>query len=149
MPGPYSPSDTLVGPIVHQLALLVAAQIPSVGHVYEDLPDRSPTDNSVIVPLIRAKVLGETNGKLRVQLQFSLRHLFRRKNMPDNIATAYTYVMPWLNLLSAWPNQNLSGLAIEVNPSDVVVTQMSESGQPMVALVINFFVVTEFNISLT
>jgi hypothetical protein len=149
MPGPFTPSDSLVGPIVHQIALFIAAQIPSVGHVYEDLPDRAPTDNSVIIPLLRGRVLSDTNGKLKVQLQFSLRHLFRRKNMPDNIATAYTYVVPWLMLLSAWPNQNLNGRAIEVDASDLTITQMSESGQPMVALVVNFYVVTEFNIPLT
>lgn len=149
MPGPFAPSDSLVGPIVHQIALFVAAQIPSVGHVYEDLPDRPPADNSVIIPLLRGKVQSNTNGKLKLQLQFSLRHLFRRKNMPDNIAMAYTYIMPWLQMLSAWPNQNLNGLAIEVDADTVMVTQMSESGQPMVALVVNLFVVTEFNIPLT
>lgn len=149
MPGPYAPNDSLVGPIVHQIALFIAAQIPSVGHVYEDLPDRAPADNSVIIPLLRGRVLSDTNGKLKVQLQFSLRHLFRRKSMPDNIATAYTYVMPWLQMLSAWPNQTLGGLAMEVDASDLAITQMSESGQPMVALVVNFYVVTEFNIPLT
>jgi hypothetical protein len=149
MPGPFTPSDSLVGPIVHQIALFIAAQIPSVGHVYEDLPDRAPDNNSVIIPLLHGRVLANTNGKLKVQLQFSLRHLFRRKNMPDNVAQAYTYVMPWLMLLSAWSNQNLNGLAIEVDASDITITQMSESGQPMVALVVNFYVVTEFNIPLT
>jgi hypothetical protein len=149
MPGPYTPSDTLIGAIVHQIALFISAQIPAVGHVYEDLPDRSPVDNSVIIPLIRGKVVPPPEGKFRIRLQFSLRHLFRRKNMPENIAQAYTFVVPWLKLLSAWKNQDLNGLAIEVDADELSVTQMSESGQPMVALVVNFFVVTEFNIDLT
>lgn len=149
MPGPFTPSDTLIGPIAHQIATMISTQIPSITYVYEKLPDRSPGDNTVILPLLRGKVVSDTNGKLKVRLTFSMRHLFRRKNMPDNITSAYSYVQPWLNFLSAWPNQNLGGLAIEVNATDLNITQLSESGQPMVALVVNFDVLTEFNIPLT
>lgn len=149
MPGPFPPNDNLVGPIAHQLATLIFTQIPSIAHVYEQLPDRPPGDNTIILPMTRGKVIGDTNGKMKVQFTFSMRHLFRRKNMQDNITSAYSYVTPWLNFLSAWPNQNLGGLAIEVSATDIAITQLSESGQAMVALVINFNVLTEFNIPLT
>lgn len=148
MPGPYAPDDSLVGPIAHEIAIMVQQQIPSITTVYEKLPDRSPTDNSVILPMIRAKVLGDTNGKMKIRFTFSMRHLFRRKSMPDNIASAYSYLMPWMNFLSAWPNQTLNGLAIEVTATDISITQLMESGQPMVALMVNFDVLTEFNIPL-
>lgn len=149
MPGPFSPSDTLVGPIVHQIALTIQAQIPSIGYVYEKMPDRSPMDNSVIIPLTKAKVVDDTNGKLKLRLMFGLRHLFRRKQMSDNVTTAYTYIIPWSQMLAAWPNQTLGGLAISVSPSEIGVTQISESGQPMAALVVNFDVLTEINVPLT
>lgn len=149
MPGPFSPSDTVIGPIVHQLALYIQQQIPSIAQVYEELPDRNPMHNSVILPLGKTKVLSDTNGKLKVSFQINMRHLFRRKEMDANIAEAYTYVMPWLLMLSAWENQTLGGLAMEVNPSDLQVMQASESGQAYVALAVNFDVVTEFNIPLT
>lgn len=149
MPGPFTPSDTVIGPIIHQLAVSIQTQIPSIAQVYEQLPDRNPMHNSVILPLGRSKILSDTNGKLKVNFTITMRHLFRRKEMDANISEAYTYVMPWLQFLAAWENQTLGGLAIEVNPSDLQVVQVAESGQAYVALAVNFDVVTEFNIPLT
>jgi hypothetical protein len=146
MPGPFPPSDDLVGPIIHAMALLVATQIPSVAHIYEQVPDRSPGDNTVIFQLTKGRVVDETGGKVRFQFTFSMTHVFRRTAIADNIARAYTYVMPWIRFLFAWPNQNLGGLAIEVNATDLSIMQLAESGHPMVALIVNFFVLTEFNI---
>lgn len=149
MPGPYAPTDDLVGPIVHQIALLIQAQIPSVAHVYEKFPDGPPQDNSVIIPLVSGKVVDETNGKLKLRFTFAVLHIFRRSKLPDNIGRAYTYVAPWLKLLSAWPNQNLGGLAREVDATNLMVTQRAEAAQAVVALSVNFDVVTEFNIPLS
>jgi hypothetical protein len=147
MAGPFSPNDNLIGPIAHQLALLIQAQIPSIQYVYEKLPDRSPQDNSVIMPLFKAKVTdGNVEGKVQIRFTFAIRHLFRRKEMPDNVAMAYSYLVPWILMTTAWPNQNLGGLARSVNPTDVNVIQVAESGQPMVALAVNVDVLTEFNV---
>lgn len=147
MPGPYSPSDSLVGPIAHEIAVLVAAQIPSISRVYETLPDRPPDDNSVVLAMTRARVRdAETNGKIKITFVFSIRHMFRRTSMSANVTSAYSYLVPWMNMLAAWPNQGLGGLAISVGTTDVMITQMMQSGQPMVALVINAEVLTEFNI---
>lgn len=149
MPGPYTPQDTLVGPIISALASDVATQIPAVGPIYPTLPDRPPGDNAVIIPLLRAKIISDTNGKLKVRLYFAMRHLFRRAEMSDTILRAYTFVQPWLLVLTAWSNQNLNGHAIQVDVSDLTVIQVSQSAQPMIALAINFEVLTEFNIAIT
>lgn len=149
MPGPFTPADTLIGPIITALTNDIVAQIPAVGAVYPRLPDRPPTDNSVIIPLLRAKIIDETNGKVTVRLFFAMRHLFRRAEIADTILRAYTFIMPWLNLLTAWANQNLNGLARQIDVSDLTVIQVSQSAQPMIALAINIEVLTEFNIILT
>lgn len=149
MPGPFVPADDFIGPIVTALSNDVVAQIPAVGPIYPYLPDRPPGDNTVIIPLLRAKIESDTNGKLKVRLHFAMRHLFRRAEMSDTIKRAYTFVRPWLLLLSAWANQNLNGLAIQVDVSDLTIIQVSQSAQPMIALAINFEVLTEFNIVLT
>jgi hypothetical protein len=146
MPGPFSPSDDLVGPIIHAISLLVQTQIPSITHIYETLPDRPPADNTAVFHLTKGRVVDETGGKVRFMFTFSMSHLFRRTELSDNLLRAYTYVMPWIRFLFAWPNQNLGGLAIEVNATDLSIVQLAESGHPMVALVVNFFVLTEFNI---
>jgi hypothetical protein len=149
MPGPFAPSDDVVGPIAHAIAILIITQIPSIGTVYEKLPDRPPADNSVILPMTRGKVMDETNGKVKIRLTYSMNHLFRRTSLPDDMLRAYTYVMPWLRFLAAWTNQGLGGLAISVSATDLGITQRVESGQPYLALVVNFDVLTEFNIPLT
>lgn len=149
MPGPWSPSDTLVGPVVNQLISDIHSQIPSIVEVYFTIPDSQPLDNSVILPMIKAKVIDDTNGKMKVKLMFALRHVFRRTKLSDDIARAYTYVQPWLYLLSAWLNQGLGGLSIDIDIDDLVVTRVTQSGQVMVAIAINFAVLTEFNIVLT
>lgn len=149
MPGPFSPQDNFIGPIIQALSNDVAAQIPAVGPIYPRLPDRAPVDNSVIIPLLRAKIISDTNGKLKVRLFFAMRHLFRRTKFDDDVLRAYTFVQPWLLLLAAWANQNLNGLAIQVDVSDLTVVQVSQSAQPMIALAINFEVLTEFNIPLS
>lgn len=149
MPGPFTPADNYVGPIVHALATNITTQIPSIAKVYEQLPDTSPIDNSVLIPLTSADIKEETNGKMRVTLNFGIRHVFKRKSMSSNVTYAYTYVQPWLLLLSAWPNLTLGGLAREVTTTKMRVTQVTESGQVMVALVTEIMVLTEFNIPLT
>ena len=149
MPGPFVPNDTLVGPVAHQIALFVQAQIPSINTVYEKLTDRPPGDNTVVVKFTRGKVLAETNGKMKMRLTYTIQHLFRRASLPDSFSRAYAYIIPWMFLLAAWPNQNLAGLAREVNATELAVSQLPYSGMPVVGLVVQFDVITEFNISLS
>lgn len=134
---------------MHVIAQTIATQIPSIGHVYEKLPDRPPTDNEVLLPMVKAKIVDDTNGKLKVRFTITAQHLFRRGQIDNGLTRAYTYVMPWLQMLSAWTNQTLSGLAIAMYTSDLAVTQIVDNGQAYVALVVNFDVLTEFNLVLT
>lgn len=149
MPGPYVPDGTLITDIIHQIAITIQAQIPSISHVYEEYPDRAPNDNTVILPLTKFKVLDDSNGKLKVVFVITAKHLFRRKQMSDNITQAYSYVNPWLLCISAWPNQDLGGNAIQLTIKEGGVQQMAEAGQAMVGLVVSFEVLAEFNIPLT
>lgn len=148
MAGPYSPNDSLVGPIIHELAVIIQTGIPSIQTVYEDMPDRAPIDNSVVLPLTDAEPKDETNGKMVVKLVIGGKHLFRRKEMSANIQQAYSYLFPWLQLLSAWPNQDLGGLARSITTTKVRVTQAGEAGTPFLALAVDFTVLTEFNVPL-
>jgi len=149
MPGPYTPGDTLIGPIIHQLATNIKTQIPSIEYVWEEVPDRAPSDNQVLLPVLKIKVLGDTNGKLKLLITVGARHVFRRRELDAGISQAYTYIMPWLRMLSAWQNQTLGGLAIDVTPTDLAITRIIESGQVFIAVATNFEVLTEFNIDLT
>jgi hypothetical protein len=133
---------------VHQLAEIIATQIPSIGHVYEKLPDRAPVDNEVLLPMTKAKIIDDTNGKLKVRFSITAQHLFRRTEMDSALTRAYTYVMPWLLMLSAWTNQTLGGLSIAIYMSDLGLSQVVQSGQVYVALICTFDVLTEFNIVL-
>lgn len=149
MPGPYTPSDTLVGPIITQIANTIRNEIPAIEYVWEKVPDRAPSDNQVLLPLLKIKVLSDTNGKLKILLTIGARHVFRRRELDAGISQAYTFIMPWLRLLSAWPNQTQGGLAIDTTPTDLAVTRIIEGGQAFIALAVNFDVLTEFNIDLT
>jgi len=149
MPGPFSPNDSLIGPIVHQLALFIQAQIPSIAYLYEKLPAKPPQDNSFIIPLLKSKITNETSGKIYLMLTFAVQHIFRRKELDANIASAYSYIVPWLSLLAAWPNQNLGGLTRSVSAKDLLLSQAAASGQAVVALTFHVEIETEFNIPLT
>jgi hypothetical protein len=142
----YAPEDTLVGPIIHEIAEIVRNQIQGVSVVYETVPDKQPEDNSVLIPLTKYDCETDTNGKLRIHFIFGLRHLFRRNQMEDSIPEAYRYLVPYLLAFSAWDNQTLNGLAESVDVAQGGVTQYVESGQVFAALVVNIKVLTEFNI---
>lgn len=144
----YTPADDRIGPIIHEIATIIQAQIPSIATVYERMPDRQPIDNSVVIPLSKARVKDNTNGKLQVNYTFGVKHLFKRKQMADNILQAYSYVTPWLMMLSSWTNSDLGGLSRDINISDLQVIQVTESGQVMIALAVTFDVCTEYNIPL-
>lgn len=149
MPGPYTPDDSLIGPIIHQIALNIQTQIPSIEYVWEEVPDRAPSNNQVLLPVLKVKILGDTNGKLKLLISVGARHVFRRRELDAGISQAYTYIMPWLRMLSAWENDTLGGLSMKVTPTDLVVTRLIEGGQAFIALAVNFDVLTEFNIDLT
>lgn len=142
----YAPQDPMIGPIIHAIANIIRNQIPSVGYVYEQAPDGPPEDNTALIPLTQYKIMDDTNGKLAVKLTFGIRHFIRRGPYPDNILTAYSYFMPYMQAFAAWNNQTLNGLVRSISPSNGGVAQFVEAGQVFVVLVINLEVLTEFNI---
>lgn len=146
MPGPYAPDDSLFGPIIHTLATILQNGIPSITYIWEKTPDRAPSNNQVLLPILKVHVVDDTNGKLKIRITIGARHLFRRNELDAGLGVAYSYIMPWLFLLSAWPDQTLGGLAISVTPTDVMPAKIVESGQTFVALAVDFNVLTEFNI---
>lgn len=149
MPGPYSPNDDILGPIIHQLAVTLQAEIPSIEYIYEKPPDRAPSNNQVLLPLSKAKILSDTNGKVKILFFIGARHLFRRTELDAGITLLYQYLTPWLRVLTAWPNATLNGLAIDVTPKQLFVTKVQEAGQIFLCLATDFEVLTEFNIPIT
>jgi hypothetical protein len=142
------PTNDVVGPIVHQLAL-VCEQVQGISQVYEQEPDTAPEDGSVMIPLKKFKVEGDTNGKLYLRLMFGVMYCKRRVRGVQDIPALYQYLLPFLYALTDWANQSLQGEAIDVNVADGGVTQFVHAGQTMRALVINVDVCTEYNIQLS
>lgn len=141
-------TNDVVGPIVHQLAL-VCQQIDGISQIYEQEPETAPEDGSVMIPLKKFKIEGDTNGKLYLRLQFSVMYCKRRVRGVQDIPLIYQYVLPFLLALSSWANQTLSGDAMQVSVTEGGVTQLVYAGQTLRALVTNVEVLTEYNIPLS
>jgi hypothetical protein len=148
VPGPFVPTDTLVGPIIHQLAL-VSQQIQGMGRTYEVPPEGLPEDNSVLFPLKKFRVLDDTNAKLKVELDFSIYHLFRRDRMEDTYPRIQPFLTAWWFALADWQNLTLGGLAILTTIKDGSIGNVMWGDQPYLAVITNITVLTEFNIPLT
>jgi hypothetical protein len=145
MPGPFVPTDALVGPIVAQL-IVVTQQIQGIGRCYAAPPEGEPEDNSVVYPLKNIAVLGDTNAKLKTELNFEIVHFFLRTRLQDAVTLAQTYVMPWFYALSDWTNQSLGGLAIRITIHKMSLSSMTWGQEDYITLSINIGVLTEFNI---
>jgi hypothetical protein len=147
-PGSVQPNDTLVTPIVQQLAI-VAQQIAGIGTCYTEPLDQAPEDNSVLFPLRGWKVLDDTSAKLKVELTFEVLHLFARTNLPDALARAYSFVPAWLTVLTAWGNNELGGLAITVSllEQPATVKGFEWAKEPFIAISTLVTVLTEFSIN--
>lgn len=147
-PGSVTPNDSLVSPIVAQLCV-VAQQIAGIGICYTEPPDRAPEDNSVMFPLREWHVLEDTNAKLKVQLVFEVLHLLRRTNLNDALARAYTFVPAWLTVLTAWGNNTLGGLAIDMSllGQPATVKGYDWANEPFIAISTRVAVLTEFSIN--
>lgn len=144
----FTPSDNLVGPIIHQIAL-VAQQVQGVGRVYETPPEGEPEDNSVLIPLVDWKVIDSTNAKLKVELAFNIYHLFRRDRMEDAYPRAQLVMTAWWNAIADWVNLTLDGLAIDTNIKGGKIGTVTWGSLPYLALIHNITVLTEFNIPLS
>ena len=144
----FTPSDTLIGPIVTQLAG-IAGQIQGVGRTYTVPPEGEPEDNSVLFPLKRWRVIDDTNAKLKVELTFSILHLFRRDRMDDVMPRVQLVMTSWWNALADWQNLTLGGLAIDTTIKDGAIGTVEWAGQMYLSLTNTVIVLTEFNIPLS
>lgn len=144
----FTPSDTLIGPIVTQLAG-IAGQIQGVGRTYTVPPEGEPEDNSVLFPLKRWRVIDDTNAKLKVELTFSILHLFRRDRMDDVMPRVQLVMTSWWNALADWSNLTLGGLAIDTTIKDGAIGTVEWAGQMYLSLTNTVVVLTEFNIPLS
>ena len=143
----FTPSDNLIGPIVSQLAG-IASQIQGVGRTYTVPPEGEPEDNSVLFPLKRWRVIDSTNAKLKVELTFSILHLFRRDRMDDVMPRVQLVMTSWWNALADWQNLTLGGLAIDTTIKDGAIGTVEWAGQLYLSLTNTVVVLTEFNIPL-
>jgi hypothetical protein len=149
MPGPFAPSDPVVGAVMAALGTAITTQIPTITKVYSFSNSRSSPDGQVKLVFNKLKVDDSTNGKIKLEVMLTARHLFRLTEWDTTAARAQQYVYPWVLFLTAMQNQHLTSNMIVTNTSDVTLTQVPESGQAMVALIINFTVLTEINAVLT
>lgn len=129
----YPLDDDVVGPIIHQLAL-VAAQVEGVGEVFEVPPDGPPPDNSVLLPLRKWKVEDHTAGKMKVTLTFEVLHLFTRTQLKQAIQRSQKALHPWWQALTAWPNSTLGGLAYYTDVSDGELHEFTWANTPYLAI---------------
>jgi hypothetical protein len=143
----YPAEDTVIGPIVDQLHRIIHGDV-GVERIYDTDPDSQPEHGSAIIPAPLFEILSDTNGKLYLKLKFQIRHVSRRTVLAQNLKYLYTYVMPYLQALAAWPNNELGGEAIQVNIIKGGIGQLPVNGQVHLALYLNIEVLTEFNIDL-
>lgn len=141
----YPPEDTLIGPIVDQLHAIIHDQI-GVSRIYDTDPDGPVEQGSAIIPAPLFEILSDTNAKLYLKLKFQIRHVARRGPLKQTLQYLYTYVMPYLQALAAWPNNELNDEAIQVNIIKGGIGQLPIAGQAHLALYLNIEVLTEFNI---
>jgi hypothetical protein len=144
----YTPADDLLGPVLAQLQT-IAGQITGINRIYTDPIDGNPEHNSVIIdlndPLFDQD--DSTNTKNYVTFHLLVLHLFaRRGRLQDTLATARTYIRPWLDALNDNDNQLLNGYAIGVTPKRCHLRRVLWGGEQYVGLEIELDVKTELNI---
>ena len=132
-PGSVTPTDSVVGPLVAQLAL-VAQQIQGIGICYLEPPEGPPEDNSVIFPCKSWEFVDSTNGRLRVYLTFDIMHLFSRRLLDEALPDIYKFTPAWWTVLGDWNNQTLGGLvrSMDVKAGEITTTKMA--GEILLAL---------------
>lgn len=145
MAGNVTPSDTLVGPIVEQLAL-VAQQINGIGpeQCYIKPPDGPPEDNSVLFPCKAWAFSDMSNGRLRVRLTFDILHVFSRRMLDEALPDIQAYIPAWWAVLGDWNNQTLGGTVRSLDLKSGEITTLRYGGETLLALRHEVTVLTEF-----
>lgn len=146
-PGSITPQDSLVAPLIDALTV-IAQQISGLGTIYPTVPDAPPEDNSI---LFAPKSVGvhddETTGKLVLEVELDLIHLFRRRRLQANLALITQYLPAWLTVLTAYNNQTLFGAAQNFNISRMEIAPYVHGEQPYLALVSTLAIRVIWNIN--
>ena len=103
----------------------------------------------MLFPLKRFRIIDDTNAKLKVELTFSILHLFRRDRMDDVMPRVQLVMTSWWNALADWQNLTLGGLAIDTTIKDGAIGTVEWAGQMYLSLTNTITVLTEFNIPLS
>lgn len=140
-----SPSDTLVGPIVAQLAL-VAQQIDGMGTTYQKVPEQAPEDNSVMFPCKHVDVVSSTNGRLTLHLTFDIVHVFRRTRLQEVLDRCYAALPAWLTVLGDRKNVTLGGTAQLMDVTAADIKEVKHANQQFLGVVTTIIVRYEFRI---
>jgi hypothetical protein len=145
----YDPNDLLVGPIIASLTEVIQTQLPSIQTIYPVPTDSTPDNNSVQFPYEVCLDGTQYPGKMRVDLDIFITHVFKRSRLDAVYAQMQPYIYPWLMVLSAWRNQYLvpdQGFDTQIVQLDkkIRIIPMMLAGQPYVALVTKILIITEF-----
>lgn len=143
MAGSVTPQDTIVGPIVEQLAL-VAQQINGIGTCYLQPPDGPPEDNSVLFPCKSWRFQNNTNGRLRAYLTFDIIHVFSRRLLDEALPDINTFIPAWWAVLGDWNNQTLNNTVRSFDLKEGQITTLKYGSDTYLALVHQVTVLTDF-----
>lgn len=146
----YFPQDDAPLRTVIDSLKLLTGQIQGItGTLYDNPPDAAPTDNTVLyLPMGWTPDTSEI-GKLRLVWTIEIQHCFRRGRLQDTYSRVVKFVMPWMRALTAWPNQDLGGIAIETDPTAGKLTGYSYGGTALIAISNTVRVLTEEPLTLS
>jgi hypothetical protein len=141
-------TDDWLGPVLSALGTLTQ-QIQGIDPttVFTELPELPQA--GVIFPIKNWEVLDDTNAKLKVRWTIDIQHLFTFSRLQDTMQQAQAYIPAWLKALSAWPNQDLGGIAITTTPKSGKLAEAVYGGNRFLALINTVQVTTEYNILLS
>jgi hypothetical protein len=140
------PTDDIIGPIIHEMGLILNQQISTNPRIYEEPPDKPPETNSIQLPVDGFRIEGDTNGKEYVRITFNLMYVVRRTNFPENLLACYQMFSAIVRVLSSHANQDLNDTSISVTPKNGIFVQFTTAGLPVVALILKTEVLTEYNL---
>jgi hypothetical protein len=145
----FTANDTVISPIVENLATIIENQIsPAPSTVYRQPPDRAPEDNTTTIILAQYKILDSTNWKLEARLIFNIQHWFRPlPHFSDALLKCYSYLMPYLLAFQDQTNQENANWRIVEAVQGGIKTE-GVAAEARVGLTTNVSVLTEFNIPL-
>jgi hypothetical protein len=138
--------STTISDIRAQL-IQVAQQIQGIGPCYPVPPEGFIEDGGVLFPCKSWQVESLTNGRVRMRLTFDILQLFADRDYAEAVPTLETFALAWWQVLGAWANQRLGGLALSLDLVNGGVSTVTHGETTYLALTHTVNVLTEFLIS--